>query len=126
MQHNLPHISMRDLWINDDDLIVATHGRSFWILDDISPLRQLSETALGSDTVFKPAAAYRVRRSTNTDTPIPPDEPLAENPPHGALIDYFLAHDASSPVTLEILDAQGKVVRRYSSDDPPSITPAEL
>src|SRR5439155_1233978 len=118
LELNLPHTSMRDLWIHEDDLIVATHGRSFWILDDISPLRQLTESLRGSEAhLFRPATAYRVRRNTNTDTPLPPDEPTAENPPDGAIIDYSLAEASSTPVTLEILDAQGKIVRKFSSTD---------
>ena len=127
LQLNLPHTSMRDLGIHDSDLIVATHGRSFWILDDITPLRQLAESMAKSDAyLFKPEAAYRVRRSTNPDTPIPPDEPAGENPPDGAILDYFLTQPASGPVTLEIVDAQGKVVRQFSSTDKPEVTQAEL
>ena len=127
LELNLPHTSMRDLWIHDDDLIVATHGRSFWILDDISPLRQLTESLDQSEAhLFKPGTAYRVRRDTNTDTPIPPDEPTAENPPDGAIIDYFLARASSTPVTLEIRDAQGKIVRKFSSNDKPEPSPEEL
>jgi photosystem II stability/assembly factor-like uncharacterized protein len=118
LQLNLPHTSMRDLVIHDDDLIVATHGRSFWVLDDIEPLRQLSAPVQTAGVfLFKPATAYRVRRSTNTDTPIPPDEPTAQNPPDGAVVDYFLAQGATGPVKLEIADAQGKIVRRYASTD---------
>jgi photosystem II stability/assembly factor-like uncharacterized protein len=118
LQLNLPHSSVRDLWIHDDDLIAATHGRSFWVLDDISPLRQVTDaTAKSAAHLFKPAEAYHVRRNTNTDTPIPPDEPTSQNPPDGAIIDYFLAQPASGPVTLEILDAQGKLVRKFSSAD---------
>lgn len=127
LQLNLPHTSMRDLWIQDDDLIVGTHGRSFWILDNITPLRQIKEATATSEAVlFKPALAYRARRSMWPDTPIPPDEPMAENPPPGAVIDYFLSKPAMGPVVIEILDAQGKVVRRYSSEDQPEITQAEL
>ena len=127
LQLNLPHTSMRDLWIHDNDLIVGTHGRSFWILDDISRLRQLSEPAANADAfLFTPGSAYRVRRSTYPDTPVPPDEPAGENPPDGAIIDYFLGQHLSDPVSLEIVDAQGKVVRRYSSSDQPFITQAEL
>ncbi|HZS72042.1 MAG TPA: hypothetical protein VFA13_09410, partial [Candidatus Acidoferrum sp.] len=104
-----------------------THGRSFWILDDITPLRQLTAAVAKSDVfLFKPAPAFRVRRSTNTDTPIPPDEPTAQNPPDGAIIDYYLGPNASGAVTLEILDAQGKVVRRYSSTDKPALTQEDL
>jgi photosystem II stability/assembly factor-like uncharacterized protein len=127
LQLNLPHTSMRDLGIHDSDLIVATHGRSFWILDDITPLRQLADSMAKSDAyLFKPEAAYRVRRSTNPDTPIPPDEPAGENPPDGAILDYFLTQPASGPVTLEIVDAHGKLVRRFSSTDKPEVTQAEL
>jgi photosystem II stability/assembly factor-like uncharacterized protein len=127
LQLNLPHSSMRDLWIHEDDLIVATHGRSFWILDDVSPLRQINESIAKSDAyLFKPASAYRVRRDTNPDTPIPPDEPTGENPPSGAIIDYFLAQPTTSPALLEILDNQGKVVRKFSSDDQPEPSPEEL
>src|SRR5262249_15679507 len=101
-------------------------GRSFWILDDITPLRQLSEsTAREEAHLFTPAAAWRVRRSTYPDTPIPPDEPMAENPPRGVLIDYFLGNPAST-VTIEILDSQQKLVRRYSSSDQPEQTEEQL
>jgi photosystem II stability/assembly factor-like uncharacterized protein len=127
LQLNLPHTSMRDLWIHDSDLIVATHGRSFWILDDITPLRQIFETMEKSQAfLFKPEVAYRVKRDTYTDTPLPPDEPMGENPPDGAVIDYFLSSPASGPVVLEILDADGKLVRRYSSMDKPETTEAEM
>lgn len=125
LQLNLPHTSMRDLIIHGDDLIVATHGRSFWILDDITPLRQMS-TPRNPVHLFKPAAAVRVRRSLNTDTPLPADEPAGENPPDGAIIDYSLAETSSGPVTLEIVDGTGRLVRRYASTDKPWITSEEL
>jgi len=126
LQLNLPHTSMRDLWIHKDDLLVGTHGRSFWVLDDITPLRQMAAAANASFFLFKPAPAYRVRRDTNTDTPLPPDEPAGQNPPDGAVIDYVLGEAATGPVTLEILDATGKRLRRYSSDDKPAFTPESL
>jgi photosystem II stability/assembly factor-like uncharacterized protein len=126
LQQNLPHTSMRDLWIHDNDLIVATHGRSFWILDDITSLRQLTASTANSDTLFKPAEAYRVRRSTNSDTPIPPDEPNGQNPPDGAVLDYQLAKSAPTQVSLEIADAEGKLVRRFASSDPPESSDEEL
>jgi len=126
LQLNLPHTSMRDLWIHEDDLIVATHGRSFWILDDITPLRQVAESTANSDVLFKPAAAYRVQRSTWPDTPIPPDEPTAQNPPDGAIIDYYLSKPTSGPVKIEVLDSKGATVRRYSSMDKPEEKLAEL
>ena len=96
LQLNLPHTSMRDLWIHDNDLIVATHGRGFWILDDIAPLREMSAALVNSVHLFAPAPAYRVQRDTNTDTPLPPDEPAAANPPDGALIDYYLPSAANN------------------------------
>ena len=126
LQLNLPHTSMRDLWIHDSDLIVATHGRSFWILDDISALRQLGATTATDAHLFKPAEAYRVRRDTNPDTPLPADEPAGKNPPDGAIIDYLLPNAASGVVTLEILDSQNQLVRRYSSADQPDRTAEEL
>jgi photosystem II stability/assembly factor-like uncharacterized protein len=127
LQLNLPHTSVRDLWIHDNDLIVATHGRSFWILDDLTPLRQVNESVEKADAfLFKPSLAYRVKRSTYPDTPMPPDEPAGQNPPDGAVIDYYLAQPAAGGVTLEILDAQGKVVRGYSSKDKPEVTQDDL
>ena len=125
LQLNLPHTSMRDLWIHENDLIVATHGRSFWILDDIAPLREASAEISKAAHLFAPAPAYRVQRDTYTDTPLPPDEPAAANPPDGAILDYFLPA-AASTVTLEILDRQGLAVRRFSNSDKPDITEEEL
>ena len=120
LQLNLPHTSMRDLTIHGDDLIVATHGRSFWILDDITPLRQLNaDVAKESVHLFAPQEALRFRWNRNTDTPLPPEEPAGKNPPDGAIIDYYLAADAGVPVMLEILDEQGHLVRRYASTDKP-------
>src|SRR5262249_13409468 len=127
LQLNLPHTSMRDLWIHDHDLIVGTHGRSFWILDDMSLLRQLNSGVVAENMhLFSPSPAYRIRRSTNTDTPLPVDEPAGENPPDGAVIDYFLAKPAAGVVSLEIFDAQGRLVRRYSSQDRPERSDEEL
>ncbi len=126
LAYNLPATSMRDLLVKDDDLIVATHGRSFWVLDDVSPLRQLA--AAGGKPrreLFAPASAWRVRRDTNTDTPLPADEPAGENPPDGAMIDYDLPRDAHT-VAIEVLDKAGAVLRRYSSDDPVAPSPEEL
>ena len=127
LQYNLPHTSMRDLEIKGNDLIVATHGRSFWVLDDISPLRQAGDVNAQTEAwLAKPGDAYRVRRSTYTDTPLPADEPAGENPPDGAVIDYALPEGLQGPVTLEILDTAGKVVRRYASDDKPEVTQQEM
>ncbi len=123
LQLNLPHTSMRDLTIHGNDLVVGTHGRSFWILDDITPLRQLSDN-LAHDAVilYAPEEALRWRWNRNTDTPLPPEVPAGKNPPDGAIVDYYLASNAQGAVTLEILDAKGELVRRYASTDkPPSM-----
>ena len=121
---NMPASSVRDVIIKDDDLVAATHGRGFWILDDITPLRQIDAKVTSSPAfLFKPQTATRVRWSMNTDTPLPPDFPAAENPPDGAVINYYLASAASGSVTLEIRDSAGKTVRRYSSADP--VPPAD-
>jgi hypothetical protein len=120
LQLNLPHTSMRDLAIHGDDLIVATHGRSFWILDDITPLRQLNaEIAKGSVHLFAPQEAIRFRWNRNPDTPLPPEVPAGKNPPDGAIIDYYLTSASQKPVTLEILDDHQHLVRRYASTDKP-------
>ena len=120
---NMPSTSIRDLVIHDDDIVVGTHGRSFWILDDMTPLRQLNEKPATQDFLFKPKLTYRFRRDKNTDTPLPPDEPAAENPPDGAIINYRLARDATTPVVIEIADASGTIVRTFASTD--SIPPVE-
>ena len=115
---NMPATSIRDLVFKDADVVVGTHGRSFWILDDIAPLRQMTAATAAADAVlYKPETAIRVRWDMNTDTPLPQEEPAGENPPDGAVIDYYLKTDASGPVTLDILDAAGKPVRHYSSTD---------
>src|SRR5262245_18524746 len=117
---NMPATSVRDLVIHGDDVVVGTHGRSFWILDNVTPLRQLTgEVAAARTHLFRPQLTYRVRWNTNTDTPLPPEEPGGKNPPDGAMIDYYLKDAAPGPVTLEILDTKGKLVRRYSSADRP-------
>ncbi|HEV7612628.1 MAG TPA: hypothetical protein VGO37_12165 [Steroidobacteraceae bacterium] len=127
LQLNLPHTSMRDLAIHDRDLIVATHGRSFWILDDIGPLRQFTaRLAANEAALLEPAPAIRIKRSTGTDTPIQPDEPAGRNPPDGAVIDYYVAHDSNRPVTIEIFDSSGALARRASSTDAPPFTQEQL
>jgi hypothetical protein len=124
LEYNLPHTSMRDLLVKDDDLVVATHGRSFWVLDDVEPLREMAAESQ-APMLFKPADAWRVRRSEYTDTPMPPDEPMGKNPPDGAPIDYDLPAAAQS-VTLQILNSDGKVLRTYTSHDPVTPAPEEL
>jgi photosystem II stability/assembly factor-like uncharacterized protein len=117
---NMAASSVRDVIIKDDDLVAATHGRGFWILDNITPLRQFDQKITSAEAfLFKPQTAVRVRWNMNTDTPLPPDFPAGENPPDGVVIDYYLQSASSTPVTLEIKDAAGKTVRKYSSADKP-------
>ena len=116
---NLPASSARDVIVKDDDLAVALHGRGFWILDDITPLRQIDARTTEQDVMlFKPTTGWRVRPNTSTDMPWPKEEPTGENPPDGAPINYWLKSASSGPVMLEILTRAGRLVRRYSSDDP--------
>ncbi len=117
LQLNLPVTSVRDLTIHGEDLIIATHGRSFWILDNITPLRQASEAERANlFFLYNPATAFRIDNDSFPGTPLPPEEPTAENPPSGAVIDYFLKSSARR-VTLEIFDGQNQLVRKFSSED---------
>lgn len=116
---NMPATSIRDIVIKDDDLVAGTHGRGFWILDDITPLRQITASILERPAyLFRPAGAWRFRWNKNTDTPLPPDEPAMPNPPDGVVLSYYLKPGITGPVTLEVLDGTGGVIRRYSSEDP--------
>jgi photosystem II stability/assembly factor-like uncharacterized protein len=125
LRRNMPATSIRDLIVKDDDLVVGTHGRSFWILDNVSALRQLTAAVPSQKAVlFAPAKSYRVRWSMYTDTPLPQEEPAGQNPPDGAMLEYYLKTAAAGPVTLDILDAAGKKVRHYASDDKPYDLPA--
>ncbi len=117
---NMPATSIRDLVIKDDDLVIGTHGRSFWILDDIMPLRQITADLSKSEAIFyKPQNPYRVRWNIYTDTPVPQEEAAGQNPPDGAIFDYFLKEKAQGEITLEIFDGSGKSVRKFSSNDKP-------
>ena len=125
---DMPAISVRDLQVKDDstclcaDLIAGTHGRGYWILDDLTPLRQAAAIRAaeraGTAYLVKPVTAVRVRFGMNEPTPWPPEVPAGENPPPGAILDYYLPADATGPVKIEILDGSARVVRTYSSDDP--------
>jgi photosystem II stability/assembly factor-like uncharacterized protein len=132
---DMPAVSVRDISVKDDatclcsDLVAGTHGRGFWILDDVTPLRQAAALRAAERAhaayLVKPVTAVRVRFGMNPPTPWPPEVPAGENPPPGAILDYYLASDAAGPVTLEILDTAGRVVRTYSSTDPvPAVHPA--
>src|SRR6476660_8501477 len=108
LQLNLPITSVRDFEFYGNDLIVATHGRGFWVIDDISPLRQLSDAVTRDDAyLFKPADAINFIEGTDNGTPLQKDEAEAENPPNGAAIDYYLKRNASGPVTIDIVDSAG-------------------
>jgi photosystem II stability/assembly factor-like uncharacterized protein len=128
LQQNLPQTSMRDLVIHDNDIVLGTHGRALWILDDISPLRQLAAAKAASTAyLYQPAAAYQLPRNAYSDTQLEPEFPAGQNPPSGAIIDYLLKPGITGPVTLDILDASGKLVRHFSStDQPPTVDPNEI
>lgn len=143
LQLNLPATSMRDLVVHHDDIVVGTHGRSFWILDDITPLRQMTNEVAQSDVfLFKPEVAYRYRRDTNTDTPLPPEEPAGKNPPDGAIVDYYLKtalagcgggtgeastgsqgaaeNPSSRAFNLRIVDSRGNTLRAFPNWERPA------
>ncbi len=118
LQLNLPSTSMRDLTVHGDDLVVGTHGRSFWILDDVTPLRQLNTAVIASPAfLFSPQTAIRIQRDQYSDTPLPPEVPAGQNPPDGAIVDYYLSDHASGTVTLSIYNSSNRLVRRYASDE---------
>lgn len=121
---NLPTAWVTDLLVHGDDLIAATEGRAIWVLDDVSPLRE-SVPVSANAHLFAPAVAFRVHPNNNADTPLPPESPIGSNPPAGAVIDYWLGEKTSGPVTLEIHDASGALVRRFASNDKPQQPNAE-
>jgi hypothetical protein len=127
LRMNMPASSIRDLVIKDDDLVIGTHGRSIWIMDDIAPLRGVASAAAAKGAfLFTPSRATRVRSNMFTDTPLPPEEPTGQNPPDGAILDYHLPVEAKT-LTIEIVSAGGEVIRRYSSaDEPERIDPNTL
>jgi photosystem II stability/assembly factor-like uncharacterized protein len=117
---NSPNTSYRDIIVKDNDLVVATYGRSFWILDDISPLRQMTTTN-GAPHLFQPGEAVRVRRNVNQDTPMPPEVPHSLNAPPGALICYYLPAKPTSDISLDVTDSAGRQIRHYSSQPIPPV-----
>ncbi len=123
LQVNLPASSMRDMVVQGDDLVLATYGRALWILDNITPLRQITPQFTQADVrLFAPATAVRARWDVYGDTPMPIETPAAPNPPDGAIIDYYLKSAPPGDLTVTISDERGKVVRRYSSVPPPEPT----
>ncbi len=123
IRKNMPTAQVRDLMVHHGDLIAATNGHAIWTMDDIEPLRQATAVAAGEPAhLYHPATAIRLRADENRDTPWPPETPLGENPPTGAVLDYVLA--SGGPVSLTIRDSDGEVVRRFSSTDVPDSLPA--
>jgi photosystem II stability/assembly factor-like uncharacterized protein len=120
LQLNLPAASVRDLIVHGDDLVIGTYGRAFWILDDVTPLRQINAEVSSADAyLFKPAATIRVRNNTDFDTPFPPEMTHGDNPPDGAILNYYLKSAPQGPVTIGIYDSGGKLVRELTSVAPP-------
>ena len=118
LQLNLPTVSVNDIVVHGNDLVIATWGRALWILDDMTPLRQIDEARASRSSAFlwTPASAVRVRWDNNQDTPLPPEVPVGQNPPDGAILDYYLrASISNAPLTLTITDAQGRIVREYTN-----------
>ncbi len=117
---NLPTTQVRDLLVHKGDLIAGTQGRGIWIMDNLSILRQLNPEVLSKKVyLFSPARAYRLRGNENRDTPPPPETPLGENPPNGAIIDYWLKYEVKTPIKLSIYDSNENLVRSFSSEDTP-------
>ncbi len=116
LRQNMPASSVRDLVIHDDDLVIGTHGRSIWILDNISPLREVAKMDIKKDILFQPAMATRVRHNMFSDTPLPPEEPAGKNPPDGAALDYYLSKNAKE-VRIEIADSKGETIALFSNQD---------
>ncbi len=120
LQLNLPHTVVSDMHVHGDDLVISTYGRSLWILDDITPLRQIrAAQAVTAAYLFQPETAWRVRWSNNHDTPLPPEVPAGQNPPEGAILDYDLAQPAQGPMRLTIRDSSGRLVREFTNAPPP-------
>jgi photosystem II stability/assembly factor-like uncharacterized protein len=119
LQLNLPVTSIRDIAVHGNDLVLATHGRAFWVMDDIAPLRQVTQAGRDRAYLFAPVPARRIRPGNQEGTPLPLDEPQVDNAPTGLYIDYYLPHEARGPVVIEILAGDGSVVRQWSSSQPP-------
>src|SRR5256884_8571472 len=116
LELNLPLTSVRDLVVHENDLVIATFGRSFWVLDNVTPLRQIAAPVTGADVwLFQPATAYRMRSGSDQSTPIPDDEPMAANAPNGAVLDYCLKEKSVAPIQLQIFNRDRKSTRLNSS-----------
>jgi photosystem II stability/assembly factor-like uncharacterized protein len=121
LQLNLPTASVRDMIVHGDDLVIGTYGRAFWILDDVTPLRQITAEVSNADAyLYKPATTIRARNDTDFDTPFPPEMTHGDNPPDGVILNYYLKSAASGPLTIGIYDAAGKPVQELTSVAPPA------
>ena len=121
LQLNLPAASVRDMIVHGDDLVIGTYGRAFWILDDVTPLRQITAEVSNADAyLYKPATTIRTRNDTGFDTPFPPEMTHGDNPPDGAILNYYLKSAASGPLTIGIYDTAGKLVQELTSVPPPA------
>jgi photosystem II stability/assembly factor-like uncharacterized protein len=121
LQLNLPTTSVRDLAVHGDDLVAATFGRALWILDDVTPLRQIDSGILGTDVhLFRPQTAVRARWDVNQDTPLPPETPAGRNPPDGAILDYYFMSAPAGEIRLAVYDSGGNLVRQFSSGPAPA------
>ena len=133
LRQNLPSTSIRDLDLHTDhhqnDLVIGTYGRGFWVLDDITPLRQLAANAqsISSSGVyfFEPEDAVRARINSNWDQPFSIEVPHVPNVPYGAIVDYYLSHEPSGPIQLQVFDTQNNLVRTMTSTLPPPIEGAD-
>ena len=127
LQLNLPTTGVNDLLVHEDDLVIATQGRALWVMDGVGPLRHLAQTAVVSvPQLVAPDTATRLRFNQNKDTPLPPEEPTGENPPAGAVLDYILPDDFKGPARLEILSADGSVIRSFDSEIIPAQARARI
>jgi photosystem II stability/assembly factor-like uncharacterized protein len=124
---NFPTATVRDMVVHDNDLVVCTQGRGIWTLDDFEPLREITPSLETEDAhLFHPSDAVRVRADENKDTPWPPETPLGQNPPTGAVIDYWLKNGSKAPIRLTIKDSKGEIVRTFVSDEKPEKLPTEF
>lgn len=123
LQLNLPTTVVSGLTVHGDDLVASTYGRGFWILDDVTPLRQAAQAMVAAQNapayLYQPETAYRVRWDNDHDTPLPPEVPAGQNPPEGAIIDYYLPRAAQAAVTMAFYDSAGRLVREFSNAAPP-------
>ena len=127
LQLDLPTTGVNDLLVHEDDLVIATQGRALWVLDAVAPLRHLAQAPVNTGPeLVAPEVAIRLRFNQNKDTPLPPEEPTGENPPAGAVLDYILPENFSGLAKLEILDADGSVLRVFDSETVPTQAKARI